>query len=185
MTNSGNTPAPPDNVSPSIGNGSSADLAAHWPMRFIAHWFDASCYSTYGCKVRYGNYRRIDDDDKLKLSSASIGDKYPGNLGASWGPIRNFPPPAIVTWRSKDGVPLRAEIDMAEIFKDQVVLHSLEREEISFEGSFPHPEIILEVNDRTINVYMRATIWTKREQRPGRPLSNFRDDLITAFSRTY
>ncbi|MDM0104813.1 hypothetical protein QTH97_07705 [Variovorax sp. J22R24] len=97
-----------------------------WPLRFAAHQFDAFCYSTYGCKVKYGNYRRIGDpEDQLKLSSTSIGSAYPNNLSASYGPIRNFPQPASATWRSKDGTPLHAEIDMAQIFKEQVILHNL------------------------------------------------------------
>ena len=185
MTNSADTPATPRNVPPVSGDGPSSGLVVEWPLRFFAHNFDASCYSTYGCKVKYGNYRRIDRDDELKLSSASIGDKYPGNLSAGWGPIRNFPPPATVTWRSRDGTSLHAEIDMAEIFKDQLVLHNLRREEVSVKTSGIVPGIILEVNDRTINVYMRAFISTKEEQRPGHPHSNYRNDPVKAFSRTY
>ncbi|MDM0052216.1 hypothetical protein [Variovorax sp. J22R115] len=47
------------------------------------------------------------------------------------------------------------------------------------------PAIILEVNDRTINVYMRAHISTKELQVPGNRYSDFRNDLIKAFSQTY
>ncbi|MBB3179475.1 hypothetical protein [Variovorax sp. Sphag1AA] len=184
MTHPTDPPASPARVSPASGGGHDAD-AAEWPLRFFWHKFDASCYSTYGCKVKYGNYRRIDNDDELKLSSASIGDKYPKNLSAGWGPIQNFPPPALVTWRSKDGTPLHAEIDMAEIFKDQFVLHNLKREETSVKGGVSDPQIILEVNDRTINVYMRAFVSTKEAQIPGNKYSFSRNDLIKAFSRTY
>jgi hypothetical protein len=99
MTDPAHSSEPSDGVTPAGRNEPSGGMVAVWPLRFGAHQFDASCYSTYGCKVKYGNYRRIDSDDELKLSSASIGDKYPGNLSAGWGPIRNFPPPALVTWR--------------------------------------------------------------------------------------
>ena len=184
MTNPDHPPEP-NGESPSAGKQPSTEVATDWPLRFFAHDFGTSCYSAHGCNIRYGNYWRTEPDDELKLSSASIGDKYPGNLSGTYGPIRNFPRPAIVTWRSRDGTPLRAEIDMAEIFKDQLILHNLKREEISTKGSVPLPQIILEVNDRTINVYMRATIWTKEEQRPGHPHSNYRNDLLKAFSQTY
>ncbi|MDM0104814.1 hypothetical protein QTH97_07710 [Variovorax sp. J22R24] len=167
------------------GRGTITDVVADWPLRFFAHDFGTSCYSIYGCNIRYGNYRRAEPEDELKLSSASIGDKYPNNLSASAGPVRNFPPPAIVTWRSKDGTPLRAEIDIAEIFKDQLILHNLKREEISLNASGIAPGIILEVNDRTISVYMRAHIPTKQLQVPGNRYSDFRYDLIKAFSHTY
>lgn len=63
---------------PASGNGPSADLLADWPLRFSGHWFGTSCYSAYGCTIKYGNYWRAEPDDELKLSSASIGDKYPG-----------------------------------------------------------------------------------------------------------
>jgi hypothetical protein len=185
MTHPAHPPEPSEGVTPASGKGPSADVVADWPLRFFAHEFGTSCYSVHGCEIKYGHYWREEPEDELTLSSASIGDKYPGNLGASWGPIRNFPPPALVTWRSRDGTPLHAEIDMAEIFKDQLVLHKLEREEVGVNVSALTPGIILEVNDRTINVYMRAHISTKELQIPGNRYSDFRNDLIKAFSRTY
>src|SRR3546814_10216423 len=99
-------------------------------------------------------------------------------MSASYSSVANFPPPAIVTWRSKDGVPHRAEIDIGEIFSDKLIRHNLAREEISETASIAHPGIILEVNDRTINVYMRARISTKALQIPGNKYSDYRDDLI-------
>ncbi len=158
--------------------------AADWPLRFGGHYFDTACYSTYGCTVRYGNYFKEDPDDELRRASSSVA-AYPDVLGASWGPIRNFPPPAIVTWRSSDGTPHSAEIDMDAIFKDRLIHHNLMREETSENADIPDPGIILEVNDRTINVYMRAFISTKALQKPGNIHSNFRDDLIKVFSQTY
>ena len=157
-----------------------------WPLKFKAHNFSAFTYSTYGAKVKYGNRTYINaPEDKLQISSESLGDKYPDNLGASHLAIRNFPPPAQVSWRAKDGTPLQAQVDMAEIFKDGLIRHKLKREEISEAGSIPSPDIILEVNDRTINVYMRAFITTKELQRPSSRHSNFRNDLIKVYSRTY
>src|SRR3546814_10785958 len=90
-----------------------------------------------------------------------------------------------VTWRSKDGTPHHAEVDIGDIFKDRLIRHNLQREEISETSSISHPGIILEVNDRTINVYMRARIPTKELQIPGNKYSDFRNDLIKVFSRTY
>lgn len=82
-------------------------------------------------------------------------------------------------------MPLHAEIDMAEIFKDRFIRHDLKREEVSTNASGITPAIILEVNDRTINVYMRAHISTKELQVSGNPHSDFRNDLIKAFSQNY
>ncbi len=158
---------------------------ADWPLRFGGHYFGTACYSAYGCNIKYGSYHRIEPEEELTLSSASIAHVYPNNFRAGWGPIRNFPPPAIVTWRSSDGTPHRAEIDMDAIFKDRLIHHMLKREEILEESHISDPGIILEVNDRTINVYMKAMVWTKEEQVPGNPHSRFREDLVKVFSHTY
>ncbi|MGY0505522.1 hypothetical protein [Luteimonas sp. e5] len=180
-----NNQFPPPTQSEQAG-GQPEKTKWEWPLRFNAHNFSAFTYSTYGAKVIYGNRSYINaPDDKLQISSESLGDKYPDNLGASHLSIPNFPPPARVTWRSKDGTPLQAEVDMAEIFKDGLIHHNLKREEIANTTDMFVPDIILEVNDRTINVYMRAHIGTKELQKPGNRYSNFRYDLIKVYSRTY
>ena len=170
----------------SPGHHDAADV--EWPLKFKSHYFGAATYSTYGCKVVYAGMNRVDDsEEELQSSSDSIGLKYPNNMGTGWGPISNFPPPAKVTWRSKDGAPHEAYVDIGEIFRDELIRHNLAREEIpdSTLASDHSPGIILEVNDRTINVYMRAHISTKELQEPGNRYSDFRDDLIKVFSRSY
>jgi len=47
------------------------------------------------------------------------------------------------------------------------------------------PGIFLEVNDRTISVYMKAFIATRAEQIPGNKDSDFRDDVILAWTHAY
>ncbi|HEY0504731.1 MAG TPA: hypothetical protein VGD42_14715 [Lysobacter sp.] len=160
--------------------------SARWPLEFRAHYFGVATYSTYGCQVVYDNELvKVDPEDELEISSASIGDKYPDNLTAGRGPYRNFPPPAVVNWRSSDGTPHEAEVDIGEIFKDQRVRHNASREDVDEHGNDTAPKVILEVNDRTIKVYMRAMIGLKRPRFPDRPHSDFRYDLITVYSRTY
>jgi hypothetical protein len=73
---------------------------------------------------------------------------------------------------------------MDAIFKDRLIRHNLAREELT-ENQGSLPGIILEVNDRTINVYMKATLWTKEEQIPGNRHSHSRSDLIKVFSQSY
>ncbi|MFX6763667.1 hypothetical protein ABTH06_18600, partial [Acinetobacter baumannii] len=94
---------------------------------------------------------------------------------------------AKVSWRAKDGTPLEAEVDIGEIFRDELIRHNLQPHEIAERGIGPGalPQIILEVNDRTINVYMRAHISTRELQQPGNRYSDFRADLIKVFNRTY
>src|SRR3546814_3152708 len=75
----------------------------------------------------------------LQSSSEAIGAKYPNNMRAGYSSIANFPQPAIVTWRSKDGTPHHAEVDIGDIFKDRLIRHNLQREEISETSSISNP----------------------------------------------
>src|SRR3546814_875135 len=138
--------AVPPNMVPPPGHGPFTGTVADWPLWFVRHEFGVSTYSTYGCKVIYNNFMRVNEpDDVLQSSSEAIGAKYPNNMRAGYSSIANFPPPAIVTWRSKDGTPHHAEVDIGDIFKDRLIRHNLQREEISETSSISHPGIILEV----------------------------------------
>ncbi|MBB5866299.1 hypothetical protein [Xanthomonas sp. 3058] len=160
------------------------------PIPFSKHAFGAGCYDTYGCKVLYnGRYEANYPEDVKQISSASLGDIYPDNMHAGTIGIRNFPnfpPPAEVSWRSKDGQSHHALVDLEAIFKDKVVLHHVPQEQLPpILQADISPEIILEVNDRTINVYMKAMVDTTVLQKPGNKYSNFRSDLILAYTKTY
>lgn len=165
----------------------SAAEAEKWPLRFKRHNFGVACYSTYGCRIRYDGQLIDRDDSELGISSESLGADYPGNLSAGRLGIQNFPPPADVTWRSKDGTQLHAEIDMAAIFKEELILHNVPKNDVEKHAlkGISDPGIILEVNDRTINVYMKAFVPTNSYRTPGNEHSNYRDDLILAYTRTY
>ena len=102
--------------------------------------------------------------------------------------IRNFPPPAQVSWRSKDGEAHTTEIDIGELFADEIIRHNVEREEMADvpDGEFRRdPSILLEVNDHTIRIYMRAHIPTKALQKPGNRYSDFRNDLVLIKTYTF
>jgi hypothetical protein len=172
--------------SSALPEGHYTNVGAEWPLKFKAHYFGVSTYSAYGCRVEYAGRVRADEPaDRLQSSSEALGSRYPDNMTAGAGPIGNFPPPAKVTWRSRDGTALQAEIDIGEIFKDQLIRHHVAREDALDPASSGTPGIILEINDRTINVYMRDMIALRKPQFPDRPHSDFRNDLIKVFSRTY
>ena len=161
-------------------------LYSPWPLKFKKHNLGIHCFDTYGCKVVYDGWvQAMDDPDELRPSSASLGPDYRRNwLGGSLG-FHNFPPPAKVSWRSKDGVAHKAEIDFGEIFKDELIRHNVAREDVRQGVSILDPAILLEVNDRTINVYMRARVPTRTAREQGLPTGNFREDLVLAWTRTY
>ena len=160
-----------------------------WPLKFKSHRFGAHCYSTFGCKVTYaGLEQRADDPNELRPSSSEYGPEYQRNWSGTHGMIRNFPPPAQVSWRSKDGQAHTAEIDIGELFADEVIRHNIKREEMADvpDGEYRNePAILMEINDRTIRVYMRAHIPTKTRQKPGNRYSDFRNDLILVKTYTY
>jgi len=157
-----------------------------WPLRFSEHDFLSVCYDTYGCNVRYaGIPQQFDAPDVLSPSPASHGINYQENWPNGQAGIRNFPGPAEVSWRSRDGVPHTAHIDIASIFADQSVRHHVARDEIPRWATIHPPTIVLEVKDRAINVYMRSHIPTKQEQIPGNRYSNFRREVVLVKSYNY
>ena len=175
-------------TSPTTPDATNVDNRApvEWPLRFTSHTFGVRCHDTRGCTVIYAGFEHGDDDPTR--SSASYGQDYLKGWSGIHGMIRNFPGPAKVTWRSKDGVAHEAEIDIGEIFKDELILHNVPREEMADlpEGKYDdNPSILLEVNDCTIRVYMSAFVSTKREQIPGNKYSHFRDDVVLVKTYTY
>lgn len=165
--------------------GKTRILPNEFPLRFRDHSFQVICYNTIGCTVfYYKKYQTQHAPDKV--APPPINADYRKYWGSMEIAIPNFPPPAIVKWKSLDGVFHEAEVDIGGIFKDQLILHNVLEADIP-EG-WAHdisPDIFLEVNGRTINVYMAAHIATKQVQEPGNRFSDFRNDLILAWSHTY
>lgn len=158
------------------------------PLRFARHDFAAYCYNTLNCSVVYNEHqftRYAIDTPMSAPSSPNYKDAwgFSGYLG-----IRNFPPPADVRWTSLDGVKHEAKVDIAAIFKDQLVWHKVPKSDMADFYSGPvagEPNIYLEVNDHIINVYMMMLIPTKTEQIPGNKLSYARNDMYLVWTRSY
>lgn len=161
-----------------------------WPMKFKEHAFKPVCYDTLTCLIDYKGIRTR--FDKPTLPSSQHGSGYLDRIFSGGISSNDFPDVAKVVWRSKDGEDHRANIDVGAIFSDRLVRHNVPREQVR---NLPHgklhadsrisgyPEIILEVNDRTIRVYMRASIPLKGQKNPHKPWDGFREDLILV--RTY
>ena len=156
-----------------------------FPLRFEEHNFEAYCYNTVGCRVSYGNVVfGVERSDERSPAPRDAG--YRRNWNATVVGLHNFPPPAVATWKSVDGSAHEASVDIGAIFRDQEILHRVPESEIPDGAGYGiSPDIFLEVNDRTISVYMQAHVPTKHEQIPGNPYSHHREDLILAWSRTY
>ena len=156
---------------------------ADWPLFFKRHLFGAVCFDTRGCAVIYDGQ---DHGTATETPSADSipPERYKALMVARYGDLANFPGPAKLRWRAKDGSEHTAEIDFAEIFSDSLIRHNVPREDISEGVSMGFTHVLLEVNDRTVNVYSRTMIPTRREQIPGNKYSFFRDDLIKVYSHS-
>lgn len=155
-----------------------------FPLKFKKHNFSSFCYNTIGCKVFYaGMYMARDDDDE---KSPPPPPQLLKNMRAGHLSIENFPPPAIVTWRSLDGEAHEAKVDIGAIFKDQRILHHVPEDQIPIEtAAFDGADIILLVIDRTVSVYMKTTIALKKPRDPSNPGSNSVDEVTLAYTHTY
>ena len=158
-----------------------------WPLKFKSHSFGAFCYDTQSCTIRYAGMEH--GSEQPSPPSGAYGSDYLAHLGGGHLMIRNFPPPAKVSWRSKDGEAHTTEIDIGELFADEIIRHNVRREEMANlpDGEFKdEPYILLEVNDRTIRVYMRAMIFLKKRVLvAGQLRGEFRNDLILVKTYTY
>lgn len=156
-----------------------------FPLKFYKHSFDVFCYNTLRCHVIYANQNLT----PYKADERPSPPPPPGYKDRWWPApylgVQNFPPPAEVTWTSSDGVAHEAKVDIGAIFKDQRVLYRVPDSEIPDKSWGDGPSIFLEINDRTINVYMAAFIATKTEQIPGNKYSYGRTDVILAWTHTY
>jgi hypothetical protein len=170
----------PDNLAPHHGE------PPMFPLTFVDHDFEVHCYNTLRCRVIYNNHNfspyKAEQEPSPGPSSPDYRDHW--NFASNLG-IRNFPPPAEVSWTSLDGVEHEAKVDIGAIFKDQRVLYKVSDSEIPDRSWGGEPGILLEVNDRTIGVFMKAFIATKTEQIPGNKYSFGRDDVIQAWTKTY
>lgn len=159
---------------------------ADWPLFFIRHHYASDCFDTQYCRIAYGNY--VSEDATPQRSIESFGKDYPSILtnSVSIG-INNFAGPLAIEWRSKDGTPLQASLDFNELFADRLVPipPGVKREDIPDRVNTGNTTIVVEVNDRTVNVYTTTHLPMKEEQIPGNRFSTFNDELVRVFSHTY
>lgn len=157
------------------------------PLRFVQHNIDAHCYDTLACSVIYAGDELTRSHLDTPSPAATDGHRERWGFASHIG-VRNFPPPAQLRWTSKDGRQHQAEVDIGAIFADQKVLHRVPEAEIpdaAFVGPAGEPSIFIEVDDRTVRVFMKMFIPTRSLQVAGNPDSDFRADLIEAWHRTY
>lgn len=162
-----------------------------WPIRFDNFSFGARSYNTLKSRIVFANKYQSTEKERTGPSgvphSPDWKDSWYGSHIVSAGQV--FPSPIEVYWTALDGVARETKIDLEDVFPDRLVLHSVAREDIKpgweSDPSARSVDILLEVNDRTINIYMRGRIVQKELADPSNPNSAWRDDLILAWTKTY
>jgi len=172
-----------------------------WPLRFHRHGFHAVCFNTLYCSIIYNGHqfgpRRYEyDGTPMDKPSGpppfdSWRDEWNGSHCISPVLGKTFTSTVDIEWGSLDGRRIKASINLDVLFKERLILHNVRRDEVK-EGwlatkslSPVSPDILVEVNDDVVNIYMRALVATEAEQIPGNIHSHFRDDIILAWTRTY
>ncbi|HEY9130128.1 MAG TPA: hypothetical protein VIM98_00100 [Dyella sp.] len=172
-----------------------------WPLRFHTHDFDAACYNTLACSIIYNRHqfgtRQLGYDGQYydrpsgPPPSEHWKDDWDGSHIILTGTGETFPGPVEIEWTAMDGSQHQVSLNLDGLFRDRLVLHKVQRNEIreawlaTCSVDPVSPDILVEVNDRTVSVYMRATVVTEAEQIPGNPNSHIRDDLMLAWTLTY
>ena len=150
-----------------------------WPLKFKDHAFGSVCYSTLSCTVWYASHWH--GDEKPSPPPSKYGPDYLRYVDGTHVGIRGSPKSAEVTWQSMDGAHHYTEIDLADIFRDRLIRHNVPREEVADQPGgqlVVDPSIILEVNDRTVRIYMRSSIPLKHLEDPTNIHSDMRRDLV-------
>jgi hypothetical protein len=150
-------------------------------LKFSTHDFGILCYGGItNLNLVYGGSGHnlcIKSPGREKLPSDET--RVPGFLSGSYP---TFAGPVEMEWNARDGTHLTHTIDLDEVFKDRVVLHTADSARI-YEAkpiSGGEPTIIVEVNDRTVSVYMKVSLQLVRAD----PTDTGRD-RSTHFTRAY
>jgi len=150
-------------------------------ITFNEHALDTFCYSASEMKVRYGRFSTGGCKKTGRAKTPKDEKRFPG------APILGLPAflgPLDAQWISKDGESLHAVLDLAEIFPGKVVLH--QEDPAQLEETLPlitPPTIVVEVNDRTLSIYMYAYMGVKTDE-PGRIRRGSRNYTL-AYQKTY
>ncbi|WP_126967524.1 hypothetical protein [Xanthomonas arboricola] len=169
-----------------------------WPLRFDSYSFDPRCYHVMRCSIIFARQQHSSYLDKPSGAPPKPNwkDDWTGGFGSTEEfETRGFPSTVDIRWTAMDGLERYVEIDFETIFPGHLILHNVPKEDVdefflvygySANGRH-HVYILLEVNDRTINVYMRSRILTKHladpEHDPNLKIS--RGELILAWTKTY
>lgn len=127
-------------------------------LKFKKHNITTRCYGASHARIVYAGLPHTPCGEKLAREKTLEDDKgYHGNTS---GIYSAFVDPIQVEWRSRDGVSHSQILNLDDIFKEKIVLHKEDMDRVykPMPLSGGYPTITIEVNDRTLSVYMDVYI---------------------------
>lgn len=127
-------------------------------LTFTTHDLRVEVYSASDLDLVYaGSPHLLSPGELARDKTAQDDTKYWGGTSGSYVA---FAGPVQLKWRSRDGVQRGCTLNLDEIFKDRRVLHCEDPTRIykPMPITGGEPTIVIEVNDRTVNVYMFAAL---------------------------
>ncbi|GEM_PF-2798237 len=150
------------------------------------HYLGLECYNASDLYLQYGNlaigqYTRERNDGERKIAGPKPEGYQPS---ADMGSYKVFESKVKLRWRDKADNPISYVFDFEDIFKDKIIPHVKEDEDrIWWDDPLQlYPDIILEVDDRTLNIYSNIYVYLRV---PGTNKLKPRRDLIKVFSKTF
>jgi hypothetical protein len=127
-------------------------------LKFETHSFGIECYGAGDMRAVYAGYTHHICIDRIGRKKLPIDDRRIP-LGALPGRVA-FSGSVQVGWRTRDGQCYAHELSLDQIFKGKAVPQEEDPERIFQPAPFAQggPTIIVEVNGRTLGVYLDALI---------------------------
>ncbi len=160
-------------------------FASDGTLLFVTHDLSIDIYSASDLYLVYsGTPHELSVGEMAREKTTEDETRYPGYTSGSYYAFKSGP--AEIKWTSRDGVKHEYSLDLDSVFKDRKVLHT-EDPNLNYKPepiTGGEPTIIIEVNDRTLNVYMFAAIQTVSPY-PSIKQGNERDHRTLAFTKTF
>jgi hypothetical protein len=127
-------------------------------LKFETHSFGVECYSAGDLRVAYAGYTHHICVDRIGRKKFPFDDRR-APLGTLPGRVA-FSGPVQIEWRTRDDKRYSHELDLGQIFKGKAVPHEEDPERIFQPAPFVlgGPAIIVEINGRTLGIYLDALI---------------------------
>jgi len=158
-------------------------------LTYSKHTLDIDCYNASDVKIKYGSYnvpgrnnREVNNERKICRDKTERDEKRSPSLT---GMYHGFEGPLRVQWHALDDSVIDVVINLDEVFPNKVIPHNEDPKRIYW--SIPTsrlPFIVIEVNNRTLNIYSDVDILLLPEDGNVSNKKSHRNRTLV-FSKTY